>query len=730
MMSKDTSLERHITGQLNRLAEGTLHDPFSVLGSHSQQNGKSRVRVWVPGATTVELMDSGIALEQTAVAGLFEVELADPPQHHHLRCCCESGEQWEEWSPYTFPTTISDFDLHLFGEGNHQQVWRFLGADPLTLDGIEGVRFSVWAPAAERVSVAGDFNHWNTLRHPMRVHGSSGVWELFIPGVAVGSHYKFEIRNRDTGNQVLKADPYAKAAELRPGTASVVAAPPAHQWRDRAWMEQRSEQNWQQQPVSIYELHAGSWQVGEEGAFLNYRELAHRLVDYVKALGFTHIELMPVMEHPLDQSWGYQVTGYYAPTARYGSPDDLRYLVDHCHLNGIGVIVDWVPAHFPRDEFALARFDGTALYEHEDPRQGEHPDWDTLIFNYGRNEVSNFLFSNAIYWMDQFHIDGLRVDAVASMLYLDYSRKDGEWVPNAHGGRENLEAIAFLRQLNEIIHQAYPGAWVIAEESTAWPMVSRPVYLGGLGFTMKWNMGWMHDTLGYFRNDPIHRRYHQDRLTFGQLYAYTENFVLPLSHDEVVHGKGSLIGKMAGDEWQRFANLRLLYCWQFLHPGKPLLFMGGEFAQSSEWDSNRPLDWWLLQFPYHSGVQTLVADLNHHYRQRDALHRYDFEQRGFEWVDCHDVEQSIFSFIRWGDGDPVVVIFNMTPVPRQGYRIGLPSGGVWQELLNSDANAYGGSGVGNGGAVTSEREPWMGREHSVSLQLPPLAALVLTPFRE
>ena len=495
-------------------------------------------------------------------------------------------------------------------------------------------------------------------------------------------------------------------------------------------MEQRSEQNWQQQPVSIYELHAGSWQVGEEGAFLNYRELAHRLVDYVKALGFTHIELMPVMEHPLDQSWGYQVTGYYAPTARYGSPDDLRYLVDHCHLNGIGVIVDWVPAHFPRDEFALARFDGTALYEHEDPRQGEHPDWDTLIFNYGRNEVSNFLFSNAIYWMDQFHIDGLRVDAGASMLYIDYSRKDGEWVPNAHGGRENLEAIAFLRQLNEIIHQAYPGAWVIAEESTAWPMVSRPVYLGGLGFTMKWNMGWMHDTLGYFRNDPIHRRYHQDRLTFGQLYAYTENFVLPLSHDEVVHGKGSLIGKMAGDEWQRFANLRLLYCWQFLHPGKPLLFMGGEFAQSSEWDSNRPLDWWLLQFPYHSGVQTLVADLNHHYRQRDALHRYDFEQRGFEWVDCHDVEQSIFSFIRWGDGDPVVVIFNMTPVPRQGYRIGLPSGGVWQELLNSDANAYGGSGVGNGGAVTSEREPWMGREHSVSLQLPPLAALVLTPFRE
>lgn len=711
--------------KIERLVEGCLHDPFELLGFR-QEDGQTTLRAWVPGAQSVVLKGDGTALQQTASEGLFECVLSAPSLHHHrLLCTAADGTDWEEWNPYTFGSTISDYDLHLFGEGNHQRCWTFLGAHPQVVDGVEGVRFSVWAPAAERVSVVGDFNHWNGLRHPMRVHGSSGVWELFIPAVQKGSHYKFEIRNRDSGHTLIKADPYAQAAELRPGTASLVSAPSEYQWNDEAWIKGREQHNWQHEAVSIYELHIGSWQRDEAGEFLNYRELADRLVPYVESLGFTHIELMPIMEHPLDQSWGYQVTGYYAPTSRYGSPDELRYLVDRCHQHDIGVIIDWVPAHFPSDSFALAHFDGTALYEHEDPRQGYHPDWDTLIFNYGRSEVRNFLYSNAVYWMEQFHVDGLRVDAVASMLYLDYSRDEGEWIPNVHGGRENLEAIAFLRQLNETVHELFPGGWVIAEESTAWPMVSRPLYLGGLGFTMKWNMGWMNDSLSYFENDPVFRRYHQDQLTFAQLYAYSENFVLPLSHDEVVHGKGSLLNKMPGDEWRRFANLRLLFCWQFLHPGKPLLFMGGEFAQSAEWDSNRTIDWDLLQYHSHQGIQHLIRDLNGLYRSREPLYRYEFEQRGFEWIDCHDFEQSVFSFIRWGEEGSVVVVLNMTPVPRHDYRIGVPEGGWWRELFNSDAAEYGGSGLGNMGGADADATHWMGREHSLSLLLPPLSAVVL-----
>jgi 1,4-alpha-glucan branching enzyme len=632
----------------------------------------------------------------------------------------------EHWDPYCLPPQLSDYDLHLFAEGRHHHIYRVLGAHPHAVDDIDGVLFSVWAPSAERVSVIGDFNRWDGRAHPMRVRGGTGVWELFIPGLGPEALYKFEIRNRNTGQVLVKSDPYGQHFELRPSTASRVAKVSDYHWQDQSWLDQRRDGDWLHRPMSIYEVHLGSWRRDEQGRFLSYRELAEQLVEYVGRMGFTHIELLPVTEHPYDASWGYQTTGYYAPTSRFGEPDDFRYFVDLCHRNDIGVLLDWAPGHFPKDPHGLARFDGSALYEHEDPRLGEHRDWGTLIFNYDRNEVRNFLVSSAMYWVQEFHIDGLRVDAVASMLYLDYSRTEGDWLPNKFGGNENLGALDFLRQLNSFVQGAEPGVLIIAEESTAWPQVTRPPELGGLGFAMKWNMGWMHDTLEYFKKDPIHRHYHHDQLTFGLLYAFTENFVLPFSHDEVVHGKRSLLYRMPGDEWQRFANLRLLYTYMWMYPGKKLLFMGCEFGQGDEWNDATQLDWYVLEYPKHRGVQQLVADLNALYRDSSALYGFDFEWQGFEWVDCHDSAQSVLAFLRKSDDEIVIVVLNFTPVVREGYRIGVPEPGRYEEIMNSDSEFYGGSNVGNGAnPIWTEEISWMGRPHSIEIDLPPLAGIVL-----
>ena len=576
--------------------------------------------------------------------------------------------------------------------------------------------------------MVGDFNQWDGRRHPMRVRGGSGVWELFIPDLEAGNLYKYEIRNRASGDIFLKADPYAQTFELRPNTASIITAPSSYSWDDRGWSEARSSRDWQHLPLSVYEVHVGSWQRGPEGEFLNYRQLADVLVKYVKQLGFTHIELLPVTEHPFDPSWGYQATGYFAPSSRYGSADDFRCFVDVCHQNGIGVLLDWVPAHFPKDAHGLARFDGTALYEHADPRLGEHLDWSTLIFNFGRNEVKNFLLSSALFWLQEMHIDGLRVDAVASILYLDYSREEGQWLPNKYGGRENLEALDFLRELNIVLHDELPGILTIAEESTSWPQVSRPTWTGGLGFDMKWNMGWMNDTLEYIHEDPLYRRYHHGKLTFSMLYAFTENFLLPFSHDEVVHGKQSMLNKMPGDEWQRFANLRALYTYMYCHPGKKLLFMGTEFGQGQEWNSTQVLDWYVLEYPYHQGVKRLVTHLNQLYRDLPALHHYEFDWRGFEWIDCHDADNSVLSFVRRSEDQFVVVVVNFTPQPHHGYRIGVPEAGEYREIFNSDSELYAGSNMGNGAnLLISEELPWMTRSYSLSLTLPPLAAIILEP---
>ena len=592
------------------------------------------------------------------------------------------------------------------------------------MDGIDGILFATWAPNAERVSVVGDFNEWDGRRHPMRIRGGSGVWELFIPEMPAGTLYKFEIRNRQYGTVLLKTDPYGQRFELRPNTASIAVPKNTYVWHDEEWLEARKNNAWLHTPLSIYEVHLNSWRRDNEGGFLSYRELAEQLVDYAKANYFTHIELLPITEHPLDASWGYQTTGYFAPTSRFGTPDDFRFFVDYCHGHGIGVILDWVPAHFPKDAHGLANFDGTPLYEHEDPRLGEHRDWGTLIYNYGRNEVKNFLIASAMFWLEEFHLDGLRVDAVASMLYLDYSRNPGEWVPNKYGGNENLEAIAFLRELNTVTHQQQPGTLIMAEESTAWPQVTRPTWTGGLGFSMKWNMGWMHDTLQYMSKDPIHRHYHHDQLTFGLLYAFTENFVLPFSHDEVVHGKGSMLSKMPGDEWRRFANLRVLYTLMFTYPGKKLLFMGCEFAQGSEWNHAQALDWYVLDFPLHQGVQKLVADLNRLYRETPCLHGLDFDPKGFEWVDCHDAPQSVLSYLRRYGDEFALVVLNLTPVPRPNYRIGVPESGTYVEIFNSDSEYYGGSNTGNA-VLESEDKEWMGRPYSLNMVLPPLGGVVL-----
>lgn len=701
------------------------HDPFSVLGRHTI-NGQTVIKVYLPYAESVSFKDNGAALARISGTDFFEYHDTENalPLHYLLSWLDKDGGQHENHDPYTFAPCLPEFDMHLFGEGKHWHIYQKLGAHVQAIDGIDGVLFSVWAPNAGRVSVVGNFNRWDGRCHPMRSLGGSGIWEIFIPGLAAGCLYKFEILNAKTHQLLLKTDPYAQQFEFRPNTSSIVVGTDSYAWGDDDWMEARATYDWLHEPIAVYEVHLGSWQRDAQGNFLSYRALAEELIAYVQKMGFTHIELLPITEHPLDASWGYQTTGYFAPTSRHGSPDDFRYFVDQCHQHGIGVILDWVPAHFPKDAFALARFDGSPLYEHEDPRKGEHRDWGTLIYNYGRNEVRNFLLASAMFWLEEFHLDGLRVDAVASMLYLDYSRKHNDWIPNKYGGNENLEAIDFIRELNAIMHDQHQGVMIMAEESTAWPQVTRPTWTGGLGFSMKWNMGWMHDTLKYMSLDPIHRMHHHDQLTFGLLYAFTENFTLPFSHDEVVHGKGSLLNKMPGDEWQRFANLRLLYTLMYTYPGKKLLFMGCEFGQGSEWCFNKPLDWYVLEYAHHQGVQTLVKDLNNLYKTQPALYQHDFDYLGFEWIDCHDVQQSIISFRRKNGDDELCVVLNFTPVTRHNYRIGVPKEGVYTEVFNSDSEYYDGTNVGNG-AVVSEPKPWMNLPHSIDLTLPPLGGVIL-----
>jgi 1,4-alpha-glucan branching enzyme len=709
------------------ISEAKHHDPFAVLGKH-QVEGQRVFRAFLPYADSAEFGEERTPMARIPGTDIFEgfsPKGEDGPQHPKVYWTSKTGTDGSHIDPYSFAPQISDYDLHLFGEGKHRHIYNLLGSQARTVDGIAGFLFSTWAPNAERVSVVGDFNGWDGRIHPLRSRGSSGVWELFIPGVMDGAHYKFEIRNRQTGHLQLKSDPYGRAFQMRPENASITSLPSQFAWTDQAWLAQREGAAWLEQPLSVYEVHLGSWQRDASGGFLDYRTLANRLVEYVVKMGFTHIELLPITEHPFDGSWGYQTTGYIAPTSRFGSPDDFRWFVDYCHKHNVGVILDWVPAHFPKDAHGLAWFDGTALYEHEDPRMGEHRDWGTLIYNYGRNEVRNFLIGSALFWLEEFHLDGLRVDAVASMLYLDYSREANDWIPNKYGGNENLEAISFLRELNSLTHEAFPGTLVIAEESTAWPQVTRPPWTGGLGFSMKWNMGWMHDTLLYMQKESVHRQYHHDQLTFGLLYAFTENFVLPFSHDEVVHGKGSMLSKMPGDEWQRFANLRLLYTFMMTYPGKKLLFMGSEFGQGTEWNAEDSLDWYVLDYPLHQGLQRAVCDLNQLYRSKPALHKHDFDSSGFEWIDCHDSPQSVLSFLRKTDDEFLIAIFNFTPVPRSGYRIGVPESGSYREILNSDSSFYGGSNVGNGYSH-AEAIPWMGRPFSIEITLPPLAGIVLT----
>jgi 1,4-alpha-glucan branching enzyme len=716
-------------------ATGRHGDPFAVLGPHAIDDDTMSLRVFAPDADAVEaigLREDGalVSLQRLHDAGFFSARLPAGvgTSGYRLRMRKDS-HTWIIHDPYRFPPCLGDMDVYLIGEGTHRRLYERLGAQPMSIDGVEGVTFAVWAPNAQRVSVVGHFNAWDGRRHAMRRRIEAGLWELFIPHLAMGDVYKFEIIGAQGSLLPLKADPYAFSEIMPPATGSRVHGMPRYGWQDGQWMSNRALQDHRSEPVSIYEVHLGSWRRGPEGAFVDYRQLAHDLVGYVRDLGFTHIELLPISEHPFSGSWGYQPVGLYAPTSRHGSPEDFAYFVDRCHQSGIGVLLDWVPAHFPSDEHGLARFDGTALYEHEDPRLGFHKDWNTLIYNFGRREVANFLYANALFWLDRYHVDGLRVDAVASMLYLDYSREPGEWVPNKHGGRENLEAVDFLREMNTRVYEASPGTMTIAEESTAWPQVSRPVDGGGLGFGFKWNMGWMHDTLRYMSKDPIHRRHHHSDLTFGLLYAFSENFVLPLSHDEVVHGKGSLLGKMPGDRWQKFANLRAFLAFMWMHPGKKLLFMGGEFGQEREWNHDQSLDWHLLEKGEHRGVQDLVRDLNGLYRATPALHKLDCEADGFEWVISDDADQSVLAFLRKtkGGAPPALVVCNFAPVVRHSYRIGVPNDGTWHERLNSDTAGYGGSGVSNGAAVATEPIAAHGRPASLELTLPPLATIVLTP---
>ncbi|MGI8498472.1 MAG: 1,4-alpha-glucan branching protein GlgB [Gemmatimonadaceae bacterium] len=726
--------------QIARLLAGEHPEPHALLGAHpASVDGVDgvAVRAFHPDAIAVELVLTDPDLDPTIplarmVDGLFGVLIPDLslPLRYSLRFLFADGASWERGDPYRFLPSIGEVDLHLFNEGTHRRLWEKLGAHPRRLDGEDGVAFAVWAPNARRVSVVGEFCRWDGRLLPMRRLGSSGVFELFVPGVAPGMAYKYEILT-DDGLIRVKTDPFAFAMEVPPGTASIVDRS-AHQWGDEGWMRSRASRDPAREPMLIYEMHLGSWArvPEEENRWLTYREIAPVLVSHLGRLGFTHVELLPVSEHPFTGSWGYQVSGYYAPTARHGSPDDFRYFVDCCHQAGIGVIVDWVPAHFPKDDFALRRYDGTALFEHEDPRLGEHPDWGTLIFNYGRKEVSNFLIANALFWLEEYHVDGLRVDAVASMLYLDYSRQPGEWLRNRLGGRENLEAIDFLRTMNATVHAEQPGCLTIAEESTSWPGVTRPVSDGGLGFSFKWNMGWMHDTLEYFAKDPIHRRHHQDLLTFAMMYEYSERFIMPLSHDEVVHLKKSLLLKMPGDRWQRFANLRLLLAYQYTRPGKKLLFMGTEIGAEAEWNHDMSLDWHLLDDPMHRGFVAFLEELGALYRSSSAFWRLDHEPGGFRWIDLSDRDNSVLSYARSDGAEHAVVVLNLTPVPRENYRVGTPGSGGYVQRLSSDATRFGGSALRTPERVDTEPSPFHGFPQSIRLTLPPLGALILTPESE
>jgi len=721
--------------QWERLRDGRSADPHSLLGAHpATVSGRTGivVRAFHPDAAGVEcLVDDGrtIPLMEAARGGLFAAFLEDalPPLHYRLHFHFPNGDVWERDDPYRFLPTVGDMDLHLFNEGTHRRLWECMGAHRRHIDGVDGVAFAVWAPNAVRVSVVGEFCRWDGRLLPMRQMGASGVFELFVPGVGEGALYKYEIKTR-TGGIRLKSDPLALAMEHPPHAASRVASS-RYEWGDGEWLAERAQRDPLRSPISIYEVHLGSWRrVPQEGNRpLSYREIAPLLVEHARRYHFTHIELMPIAEHPFGGSWGYQVTGYFAPTARYGSPDDFRYFVDYCHQHGMGVILDWVPAHFPKDDFALRRFDGTALYEHEDPRRGEHPDWGTLIFNYGRREVRNFLLANALYWFREFHVDGLRVDAVASMLYLDYSRRSGEWLPNPYGGKENVEAIEFLRTVNQAVPEEFPGALMIAEESTGWSGVTRPAAEGGLGFTFKWNMGWMHDSLLYFSKEPVHRKHHQNDLTFAMLYEYAERFINPLSHDEIVHGKQSLLEKMPGDEWQKFGNLRALLAYQYTRPGKVLLFMGTELASYNEWYYDTSLDWRLAEHPLRAGLSRFLEALGRLYAESPCLWRNDPDPSGFSWINCDDRLQSVVSYCR-RDGDAwVVVVLNLTPVPRDDYRIGVPTAAGYSQLLSSDDTEYGGSGYPTVKAPRVDSIAMHGYEQSIVLRLPPLSALVLAP---
>lgn len=730
------------TTDLNLILQGDHSDPFSVLGMQNVVSGGENalvVRAFIPEAEHLWIVDSDSPDNKRPMHklsdGFFELVFADRHERfaYRLKAANPFGDTWEFHDPYSFPPLLSDYDLHLLKEGTHYRNYEKLGSHVRVVEGVRGVHFAVWAPNARRVSVIGDFNGWDGRRHPMRFHPGAGIWEIFIPGLGEETLYKFEIKWRRFAFIVQKTDPYAFYFERRPKTAAIVYDINKYHWRDDDWMRDRAAKNSLDAPLSIYEVHLGSWmRAPEEGnRYLTYRELAHRLVEYVKQMGYTHIELLPVTEHPYDGSWGYQTIGYFAPTSRHGEPDEFMYFVDYCHRNDVGVILDWVPAHFPKDGHGLAYFDGTHLYEHSDPRKGEHQDWGTLIFNYARNEVRNYLLGNALFWFEKYHIDGMRVDAVASMLYLDYSRKEGQWLPNIYGGRENLEAVSFIKKFNELVHEQHPDTITFAEESTQWPLVSRPTFDGGLGFDFKWNMGWMNDTLAYVQEDPINRKYHHGKLTFSLMYAFSENFVLPLSHDEVVHGKRSLIDKMPGDLWQKLANLRALFGYMFGHPGKKLLFMGGEFGQWFEWNHNRSLDWHLLGYDSHRQLQEYVRDLNHLYASEPSLYEVDFEHSGFEWLDFHDAQGSTIAFLRRAkdENDYLIFALNFTPVPRQGYRLGVPEAVFYKEMLNSDSANYGGSNLGNYGGVTAKKEEWAGWPCSIEITLPPLAVVVLKPQR-
>jgi len=720
------------------VVNGTCADPSEVLGPHEIENEGRKVtavRVFLPETRQVWVVHPGqpaaLPMRRVHPAGLYEALCPwtsdEQQQRYQLRVADQHGAIRMIEDPYAFPSLFSGYDLFLLGEGKHYRAYERLGAHLRTVAGVSGVNFAVWAPHAVSVSVVGDFNQWDRSRNFLRHHRANGIWELFIPGVGTGELYKYHIKTRD-GQALDKADPYAFGAEVPPHSASVVRDLDGYVWDDGDWLQRRRETNFAHQPMSIYEVHLGSWQ-RDAGAWLTYGELAHRLVDYCRRMNFTHLELLPVSEHPFYGSWGYQPISHFATTGRYGGPEDFMYLVDYCHQNGIGVIVDWVPAHFPNDAHGLAGFDGTALYEHADPRLGEHPDWGTKVFNYGRNEVRNFLIANALFWLDKYHVDGLRVDAVASMLYLDYSRGEGEWVPNEYGGNHNLQAISLLQEFNRVTHAQFPGIVTIAEESTAWAGVSRSTDSGGLGFSMKWNMGWMNDTLRYMRREPIHRRHHHNDLTFSLLYAFTENFVLPFSHDEVVHMKGSLISQMPGDLWQKFANLRLLLSYQWTHPGKKLLFMGGEIAQWSEWNHEQPLQWDLLQWPNHEGMQRVLSDLNALYRREPGLHELEFDHSGFEWIDCNNAAESTLCYLRKARDpqDFVVVCCNFTPVLRHDYAVGVPLGGTYLEIFNSDSQHYNGSNAGNGLGLCAQQPGSHGRPFTLRITLPPLGAVMFKP---